>query len=251
MSINKLISLKNPIIDAIDMLGLDHDKDYPIFATWAIDAEKEIGSRFQYIRKHAVLTIKGCAAELPCDAMYLQRALMGDLGCDCADLFNNCFGSINTSNTFSSGITDGFMIIDTALSSNASDWTMPSYQVQDNKILFMNNYDGQSVTIQYLGIKTDCDGFVMIGENHKRAIAMYITYMWTLRKKKKSGADNSDLNFRFQQWDNLCRHARGDDNQLTEADKVEISDMMHDPTSGRSISLGMRTAIDWGGAQIF
>ena len=31
MSVNKLVSMKNAIIDAQDFLGIDHDKDVPFF----------------------------------------------------------------------------------------------------------------------------------------------------------------------------------------------------------------------------
>ena len=44
MSINKLISIRNPIVDALDMVGADRSVDMPVFTTWAIQAEKEIFS---------------------------------------------------------------------------------------------------------------------------------------------------------------------------------------------------------------
>ena len=43
MSINRLVSIKVPILDAQAFLGIDHDKDIPFMTRLATLAEKEIG----------------------------------------------------------------------------------------------------------------------------------------------------------------------------------------------------------------
>jgi len=141
MSINRLISIKNPIIDALDMVGGDRSVDMPIFTNWAVQAEKEIASRFAMVVKKKVLTIKGCSAELPCCVVILQRAIMGDHGCDCESLFNTCFQNsgnyfINNTNQYSSG----FLIVDYDPNSINYFSGFVDYQVQNNHIIKYDPY---------------------------------------------------------------------------------------------------------------
>jgi hypothetical protein len=241
MSINKLISIKNPIVNAIMMRGLDHNKDMPFLMTKAIEAEKMIGSRFQYERKICVLDICGCAACLPDDAAYVERAIMGNQGTDCANLFNSCFGSGTVYADQANGDLSGFLIVDiSAVGSGNIPYGIVSYEIQNNKILFMNNYDGQQVTVQYMGVVTDCDGFPMISENHVPAIEMYLNYVSAMRKKNKSGAEFNEMQFFFKEWIRLRGGAIADDNILTEPDRMAITAAMSNPYAGRGLWMGMR-----------
>ena len=63
MSINRLISINNPIINAMDLAAVDHANHRPLFMTWAYQAEKEIGSYYQYERQWKVIDVCGCTAE--------------------------------------------------------------------------------------------------------------------------------------------------------------------------------------------
>lgn len=249
MSINKFISIKNPIVSAIDMMGLDHDKDMPILMTWAYEAEKQIGSRFQYEKKICVLKINGCAACLPQDAAYVQRAIMGDQGCECTDLFNRCFDTGSVWMDQSNADLSGFLIVDIAAgqTDNPTPAGLVSYEIQDNKILFNVDYDGQYVTVQYLGVKTDCEGFIEISENHVMAIQLYIQYKQASRKKNKSGADFNEMQFFFKEWIRMRGQAIADDNILTETDRMLIVGSLNDPYGGGpGLWKGMRTTIDFG-----
>ena len=68
MAINRLVSIKNPIINAMDMAALDHDNHIPLFTQWATEAEMEIGSYYQFTRQWALLDVCGCtAAPIPCN----------------------------------------------------------------------------------------------------------------------------------------------------------------------------------------
>lgn len=252
MSINKLVSIENPIIDAITDLGLDHDKDYPVFMRWAENAFKKIGSYYQYERKRAVLDITGCAACLPCDAMILERAIMGDFGCDCESLFNECFSSGRIEVDQSNGDLSGFLIVDLAATSqNPQVYGLVKYTIQDNKIIFNNNYDGQKVTIQYVGVKTDCNGLVMISENSVEAITTYIKYMHFTRKKRKSGAELQEMQFWYREWNRCCSDARAEDATLNESDRFAMADMLNNPYAGIGLWKGMRTTLDFTGITAF
>lgn len=230
MSINRLVSVDNVIVDLMDDLGLDHDKYRPMFTNWAVRAEKKIGSFYQYKRKHAVLTISGCVAEIPCEAVYLQLALMGDYGCDCGDLFRHVCSNI--------GITIGsdtsFLVIDIPTSGNF--YALRDHHVQDNKIIFSSNLDGQKVTIQYLGIESDENGISLIGENHIEAIGEYCQWKFK-RRRVKDWMQQKMIGDHEKQWHILCADARAEDAEISESERQRIVGMLHDPLVGRGLPL--------------
>ncbi len=244
MSINKLISIKNPIVDAMDMLGVDHTAFTPLFTRWAILAETDIGSYFQFVKKRAVLDIVDCHACLPANAVYLQRALLGDYGCDCADLFNNVCGILGNGSVDQSSLSQGgFLIVD--LGDGATNiQSFVSHVVQGNKIIFDQNYNGEKITIQYLGYEEDCDGFMMVGQNHVQAIMWNLIWKFYFQKKDINPAEQSKKNEAKLEWNRECSHARAVDGELTETERMYIVDMLHDPYIGKGLFTGMRTTLD-------
>ena len=237
MSINKLISIKSPIVDALDMVGGDRSVDMPVFMTWAYQAEKEIGSPLPLKRKRAVLDIVGCKAALPCCVETLEGAIMGDHGCDCADLFNNCFLGNVFINTQSP---PSFLIVD--YNPNATDYYggIVDYQIQDNHIVFKNNLDGKKVTIQYKGYDEDKEGFLMISENHARAITEYILWKYGVRSEYTQKPLAPALTNQHKlEWFRLCRHSRAMDNLLTPSDRIELTGLVNDPYKGIGLWVGM------------
>lgn len=242
MSINKLVSVNNVIINLIDDLGLPHNKYKAMFVNWATTAEKSINSFYQYKRKHIVLDVCGCIAELPNDATFLQRAIMGDLGTNCADLFNNLCVGLNSSGTFSSGSIDStsFLIVDLPANSGndsgAFSFNLAGHHVQDNKIIFDVNRDGEKVTVQYLGLEVDADGIPLVGQNHLEAIGEYC--MWKFRRRNiRSGIDIGVARDHERRWHELAGRSRGDDAELSETDRERIVQMLHDPFIGKGLQL--------------
>lgn len=242
MSVNKLISIRNPIIDALDMVGGDRSVDMPIFTTWAIQAEKEIMSKGSMIRQKVVLTVSGCKADLPCGAVIIQRAIMGDHGCDCESLFNQCFGSgssffANTDN----GAASGFLIVDVFSGNNTINPVgYIDYEIQNNAIVFNNDRDGQKITVQYIGYKEDENGFVMISENHSRAITEYILWKYGVRSEYTQKQLSPQMTMAHQrEWNRLCRHSRAMDSIMNESERENCAQMLNDPYSGRGLWVGM------------
>lgn len=240
--INKVISIDNVLLDLLDDLALDHTKYTPMFARWIQKAEDKIGSRYQYKKKKAVLDIKGCTAELPCDAMSLQLAIMGSQGCNCDDLYNQftcgaytpaVAGQIIGVNNLS------FLVVDTVQAGQATAWTnFVDYEIQDNKIIFKNNYDGYQVTIQYLGLQTDCEGILMIGQNHVDAIGWYCKWKFYDRNVR-SGIDLGKSRDAKMEWERQCLSARAKDAQesFTESERARVVEMNHDALIGYSLPL--------------
>lgn len=242
MSINKLVSINNVIINLLDDLGLDHTKYKPMFTNWAIWAEKQIGTPYQYVKKFAVLDICGCHAELPCDAVYLQRAIMGDRGCDCTDLFNNVCGNLMSNVGVSAGSIDStsFLVVDLPSSATTTSGTFSfgfmGYDIQDNKIVFKQNLDGQKVTIQYLGLEVDCDGIPLVGANHLEALGEYCMYKFK-KRKIRSGIDLGLMREYKAEWERLAARSRGDDGEVNDSDFKRIVALLHDPYAGKGLPL--------------
>ncbi len=235
MSINKLISINNPIVDAMEMLGIENDKDKMVFTRWAYQAEKEIGSRYQFIKKKAVLDIHGCSACLPNDAAYVQAAVMGDQGCDCTDLLYQFCGTTVTDNSaFSSPVGPTFLVVDVSGGYTGFDRAL-QFELQDNKMVFYRNLDGYQVTVQYLGYKTDCDGFLEISENHVLAIRNFICMNYYWRKNRPAPDDFQKRGFYEREWHREAGNARAQDSVLTEGQRANIVAMLHDPLIGHAI----------------
>ncbi len=241
MSANKLISIKNPITDAMDLIGIDHDKFIPLFTRWAEVAEKEIGSWFQYELKRKVLTIDKCVACLPDDAVYVQIAILGDMGEDCADLMANACNIINLPQSTGTAA-NTFLVVDLGSDQGIVRGYI-NHQVQNNKLIFQQDFDGQSVTIQYLRFKKDCDGFMEVGENHVQAIKWYIVWQYFFRRSNLSGYEYGKMNKAEAEWHRECAHARAQDAELTASDRAKIVGMMHDPYIGIGLSVGMNTTL--------
>lgn len=232
MSINKLISIKNPIINAMDLAALDHDKHLPLFMTWAYQAETEIGSYYQFERQWAILDICGCTAQLPDNCVRVEGAIMGSHNENCGSIFSKVFS--NPIVQLAQSTTNTFLIVDSASSETTTGCGIIPYGYQNNKIIFEVEAKNDKVTIEYIGYSVDCDGFMQVGENHVQAITHFILYNYFLRQK-----DMKMAQWYFREWDRLCAHSRALDSQLTETEREEIVRLYHDPYSGRGLYVGM------------
>jgi hypothetical protein len=243
MSINKLISIKNAVIDAMDELNIDHNAYLPKFMNWATRAEDEIGSYYQYVRKWKPIDICGCSAHLPEDAVKVEYAILGDHGSECGDYFYRLFSVPNVNiNT----VGNSFVVVDVNPGDGSNVCGTIPYGYQDNKIVFDVQPKQDKVTIQYIGYSTDCEGFINISENHVEAITAFIKYKWLGAKRNKSGADLQEMQFYYREWDRLCAHSRAKDSELTETEREEIAQLWHNPYSGRGLYIGMNVNRNYG-----
>lgn len=244
MSINKLVSVRNPIIDAQDYLGIDHDKDMPFLAKLAIDAEKQIDSYYQYERTKKVITISGCIACLPADAILVEAAVLGDLGENCDNLLDRYCGGTGSNSVTNVNNNGLFLVVDLSPTSDTSiNFGVVDYEIQNNKIIFNQSRDGQSLTIQYIKYKTDCDGLIEVGQNHVQAIREYIIWQYNRRKGNKNYIDRDMMALAEREWNRLCRHARAEDNRMTPSESTEVARQWNNPMSGRGLWQGMYTTL--------
>lgn len=247
MAINKLVSIHVPIIDAMDELGIDHDKDIPYFTRQAEKAERDIDSYYQYERAKKVLDMKDCIAHLPNDAVLVEMAIFGDHGECCDNLMDKyCnFGiSNNVNNVNSNGL---FLVVDVADDGNYSCCGALDYYIQNNKLIFNRKQCGQKITVQYLKFKTDCDGFIEVCDNHVEAIKWYIIWKYCIRQLNtnpgKGYMDRELLRTAEREWHRECAHARALDGEITEPERRQMVYTWHNPWSGKGLWQGMNTTL--------
>lgn len=244
MSINKLISIRNPIVEAQDLLGLDHDKDIPFFMNIATNAEKQIESYFQYERARKVIDVIHNTALLPNDAVLVECASLGDHlnNSNCDGIFNNIIANNNVTNVNSNGL---FLVVDISdVNANTGfNYTQLDYSIQNNKMIFNNACNADKITIRYIKYKTDCDGFLEIGENHVNAIKWYIVWMYNVRSKNKNYIDRDMMAMYEREWNRECRHARAEDNRMTALEKTLAANSYNNPMSGRGLRQGMYSTL--------
>ncbi len=231
MAINKLISIKVPVLEALGDMGIDHAKNVPDFIRWAARAEREIGSYYSFKKQIQVLIVDKYRAELPCDARYAQRVLLGDFGCNAFDLFDYICDSNTSAVTFSK--TDTFLIIDNPGQSPEVMISPIKWEVQNNHIILNANYDKQKITVQYLGLEKDEDGFPLICENHIEAIVAYIMYSYAKRSRFTANKMDANDMLHFEKlWGTLAAEARAMDSDISESDRHSIAMLLNDPISG-------------------
>lgn len=225
------------MLQAAKDMGIDLTRDKPTFAMWAVRAEKDIGSYYSYKRIRKVLTISGCRAELPCAAAYLKAAVLGDHGCDCDKLMGSLYSWASSVTASSNQV---FLLIDQPDTSDQFCLGGISWEVQDNSLLFNKNLDGQKVTIEYLGLEEDCDGFVLCNENHVPAIIEFIMWKFCVRSRfSQNKMDAGDVKEHKYEYFRLASDAKALDATLTDIERAEIVAMLHDPFTGIGLDIGM------------
>lgn len=239
----ELVSIKNAVNKALDYVGALSEDDVPVLIEWAIDADKSIGSYYDYEAKIWVLDVVNCQADLPCGVVKVVGLLLGDHGCDCSLLFDSdVFSLLDTSTDVET--TTGFLAVDVItaeqvccrLSSSGIRW-----QVQDNKIVLAGNYDGNKVTIKVLQYKFDSEGFPMININNVRAIASYLEYRLAARsrwaKDRREKMDVVDVRRLEQRWYDLKIDAAAQSAMPSESEQQEVADMYNNPLSGGGMDI--------------
>lgn len=229
--VNRQVPISYAVIQAKDDMAISDSGLDPLFKIWAKQAEDAIGSYCQFERKIYVIDTHHCSGELPCEAVAVMGVMMGDHGCNCGTLFTKGYGlysgllgNVNTLN--------GFMVIAPSADPCLSPvkWTL-----QGNKIVFVGDLHDQKVTIETLRYRCDEEGWMLINENHIRAIAAYLEYKFMRRNNhiKAAGVyDRGTIEMQARLWARLCRNARAEDTEPSDSEWSEIMTLWNDPFSG-------------------
>lgn len=240
--IYKNISIKTVIAKVIRDLGIDNQSiPYHDYIEWIADALKHIGSYYQFEEIENVIEISNYTGVLPCDFYKLVRLRIG------------CNKSINSTNVNHDDNTYTRIIANSggdfskltpkeqAIIANPASPQLTTYhknttsEVRLNKHLFGNIYNNYQtcndyniqgnvinvgfesgyVTIQYLRIPTDDEGFPLIPDDvsYSEAFFWYIAYHISMRNPQLiPNPIMKDIRYCKQQWDRYCKQARASAN---------------------------------------
>jgi len=225
---NKLVSIREAIIQALEMMGKDDMREAPILNIWATRAENEIGSYYGYEKSIEVINVKGCRAELPCGTHRVLGVLIGDQGTSCDLIFDSiCNLNVNTIDYQSLDTGIGLTIV----GGSREVIKKATYEVrEDNCIEFPYNINSDKVTVKVLKNPTDSKGFIKVQYSHIEAIAAYIK--WKIAERSRFGPDKmtlGDVQYFSKEWSILCRKAIGNSAWPSETEMQELSGIINNP----------------------
>lgn len=144
---------------------------------WSAEALESIGAYSQFQQKTATATLCNYRVELPCD---FERILGMSFGAWPMHEATSNYGNILPDSTVTSD--DVFKVNNQVkdLPQSLSTVTEDTFTyLINNNFIYSNLKDGD-ITLSYLAIPADCDGFPLIPDNYYyvKAIKAYITYMF-------------------------------------------------------------------------
>lgn len=236
---NKLVSIRQAITEAIELTDEDNMKLFPSLILWAIQAEKKIDSPYSYEEDIVVLNVTGYRAKLPISTRKVVAIVDGDKSGLGKEAFFNQWRNYTESTLPYFGEDVIFR------------WNIPhaswrpcplKWKVLDNEITFETDPNIGTITVLLERFKIDEEGLIMINENHTGAIGAYLK--WKLADKERynrfkklrlTHVDNNYLIELKQNWIDARNAARGEDQVITEDQARVISEMLNHPLSGDGI----------------
>ena len=242
IGINRFVSIHNAVQNAIDDLGVSGEYRR-IFIRWAIEADMRIGGIRALEEKSCCITVCGCSAELPMDAVAISNKgiVLGscDGECDTRTLFNDYWINREVQ-------VGGFCFYDF----NGKTYSFfDRYRILDNKISFFDDrLDGKMITVYYVGYKTDCDGFPMVKTNHIEALTEWIIYKY-YRRTKTSATEkrivSGDVTEQRQVALFAILGARAEDGEPTQDERDNIISAVNSPFTGTSDFINLYATETW------
>lgn len=185
-----------------DLNFKDEDRIYDM-VEWSAEALEQIGAYLQYVHKSDTLEVEGYRVGLPCDFHKIVaiehegehlRYLSGDF-----DTYYHTNDSKNLRTTGISGL--GYTI---------------------NSAFINTNFESGKITMSYLAIPVDSEGFPLIPDNvsYKEAIFWYIVMKLMLGGFTHPNQQVFNYLMAEQRWHHYCSQARGKAN-MPNADMIE------------------------------
>lgn len=243
MSIKKLVSINEALRQVLEDLDENASTMIPTLYRWAIYADSRIRSHYQYTRKTKTVTATDCQILLPLEAVHVVSVLVGDFGCDCAGIFQQYYDMSSTiiaSTLNFNDITNVFYWSP----ANGPVQSTHKYTIRDNCIVFEQNLDEQTFTIDYLAYPEDKDGIPQISEHNVEAVAAYI--VWKLSKRERwrlfktgtaTGMTPAMIREFEKEYHRAVREARAQNDRSTDTELQDIKTMLSNPISGYGLYL--------------
>jgi hypothetical protein len=231
MAPDKLVSIKEAILQALEMMGKDDMRALPVLNIWAVQAEDKIGSYYGLEKKIEVIDINGCIGTLSCGTRKVLGLLLGDHGTDCDLLFDRIC-SLNLNSIDYTSLDTGVGI--TIIGGNREIKSVARYEHRSNGIIeFPYKPNTNKATVKVLKHHVDADGFIQVQYCHVLAIAAYIK--WRISEQSRFGPDKmtfQDITYFQNEWFVACRDAIAQSAQVSENEQQEISALVNNPLSG-------------------
>lgn len=224
MAVFKQVSIKVGLRKIMADLGYSrstaHEFPWQDSIEWIAEALGQIGAYSQYEAKEVTLNVADFKAKLPCDFIHLKRILNAG--------YNQPTGVLDHNN-------DHLLInnIDTddereSRLEGTSDTDFDYNIVLDNII---TNYKTGTLTLQYLAMPIDEEGFPVIPDNdsYKEAFFWKVARQLSIRGQLK----NKELTYERcdREWQWYCGQARSEGNAFTHAqiDKLSLDHLTFFP----------------------
>lgn len=213
--INQKVSIRRAINDAQASMALNDISDIEnLFVEWAFEGDRKINSSVTYEHKECNIDISDHCGKLPFDFFGLEGLMFNGQKMELATShFRNFGNGIARAYNYSS-LTD--IPVDEAYVS----WLMGywptlgiKYSIQNNSIYTQSIEEGQ-ISISYLGLCLDEEGFPKIKDSHTDAVSHYLQYRYYQtqfnRFPEKRGY-RERMMLAKERWHELCGQAYGED----------------------------------------
>jgi len=238
----KKVTIKRAILDMIEETDDTLLRELPLLKKWAVKADARIGSYYNYEKKNYVIEVENCSADIPCGVVHVLGIILGDAGCDCDVDFTSSMNIwTDTLDYISTDVLESQVV---TWSDGTANIVQLDWEIQNGKIVFSSDYDGQYITIQGLSYEMDSEGYPIIYESHIDAISLFLKRKVLDREKwrlLKTGNDiralQNELVLLERAYHRAVRYARTEDDPITESQRRQIAEMINDPLSGHGMYL--------------
>jgi len=223
----KRISIRQPIIDAIDETDPSLSRFQSQMLKWAKYIEKEIGSKQGYKIKAQTYTPEGCTITLPDDCYRVLMILPGDYSDQCNAIYLDLIWAQVRSDDPHYADDDYSWLWRPAETMMVKPYL---WEEVADELNLLYDFSGSEITLIYQYIETDENGFWIINESHSDAIKKYVIYMnakkytWKQFKSDKLlRASNLQYMEELKRDYNIAiRHARAEDGRVTPFQKEQF-----------------------------
>jgi hypothetical protein len=179
MSIRKKVSIKNAILQAIDLTQDDNLRQLPVLMKWAKQSYMRIAGYASCHKDHIYITASGNTAALPMGTVHVLYVFSGHVD------------PIVVRSVMTILETQPVQFLDggnKVLLYSGSGLPCPigtGWYIHDNHIVFDCNLDGQEITVMHLTMPTDDNGYPLIDEEQVEAIGMFVELQLAERENNK------------------------------------------------------------------
>jgi hypothetical protein len=204
----KKVSIRQPILDAIEETDVDVGRNMPLLLKWAKRCEISIGSALGYKRRSKAYTVTGGEITLPDECLTVFSVLYGDY----EDVVNAFYKDYEDALIQSDAREEDISELDWQWRPMESYVIAPAIWEQYGNVLnLIDDFDEQEITIQYSYLEQDDRGYYLVNESHVEAIKKFIILMvakkygWSIFKSGKLYRNSHQA--MVIQLDNEYKHA--------------------------------------------